>query len=99
MNLHRTEIPTAGVTRRSHRKAVRLRSVDVVLSTSEIKDLIQELSQLAREGRSKTGYHIHLFDSDTIEDTDRIEVTLFHARTYGGPHYFSETIVLKNGMK
>ena len=97
MKLHRTEIPIAGITRRRHRKPVRLRSVDVVLSTSEIKDLIQELSQLAREGRSKTGYHIHLLDSDT-EDTDRIEVTLFHAKTYG-PHYSSEEIVLKDGMK
>ncbi len=56
-------------------------SVEVALSTSEIKNLIQELEKLKREGLRKIGYHIHL--SNLAEkNSDRIEVTLFHEKTF-----------------
>ncbi len=72
-------------------------SVNVALSTSEIKNLIQNLEELKREGLRKTGYHIHL--SDLVEkNSNRIEITLFHEKTYN-PHRFSEIIVFDDTKK
>jgi hypothetical protein len=100
MKLKETQIPGAGVSRNGRCKVGTLTSLDVVLSTAEIRALIQELERLKCEGRTKTGYHIHLWDSDA-EDRDRIEVGLFHEKGYGR-HTLSQAIILdrkKRGLK
>lgn len=72
-------------------------SVNVALSTSEIKNLIQNLEELKQEGLRKTGYHIHL--SDLVEKTsDKVEVTLFHEKTYH-PQSSAEIIVFGDTKK
>jgi hypothetical protein len=96
MKLHRIEIPV-GVTKRGRRKQVNVTSVEVALATSEIKNLIQNLEELKREGLRKTGYHIHL--SNLAEkNNDRIEVTLFHEKTYH-PQRIAEIIVFDDTKK
>jgi hypothetical protein len=94
MKLKRTRVPNAGVTRRGRRQQVAITSFDVILSTTEIRDLIHQLELLKREGRTKTGYHIHLSDTDA-NGRERIEVGLFHEKTYS-PHRVSETIILND---
>jgi hypothetical protein len=96
MKLHQIEIPV-GVTKRGRRKQVNVTSVNVSLSTSEIKSLIQELEDLKREGLRKTGYHIHLSDLGE-KNSDKIEVTLYHEKTYC-PQESTEIIVLDDTTK
>lgn len=71
---------------------IELTSIDILLSTSEIDDLIKNLKQLKKEGsKSKNeGYHIHL-EKNGYADKDNYEVTLFHEEAYD-PHDFAMII-------
>jgi hypothetical protein len=91
MRLRQITVPIA-IIKRGRRRDADVASVDVLLSTAEIKELIGELEELKREGSRKTGYHIHLSNLGE-KGSDKIEVSLFHEKTYS-PHESTEIIVL-----
>ena len=96
MKLKTTQAPEAYVTKKGRRRKITLTSVDVSMSTDEIKNLIQELQTLKQEGRKKTGYHIHLSD-DEGRGRHWLEVTLYHEKSYAPQHY-SEIAILNEGL-